>query len=93
MAVLVAGWVFYALRDRVRWLLPPLDDEGPRGFWRQHLPWAVVYYLTIFCFLPGDQRYYLPIFPLLILPAVHRLAERDGKRCAGWLFLFLRQRC
>ncbi len=90
IAVLVAGWVFYALRDRVRWLLPPLDDEGPRAFWRQHLPWAVVYYLTIFCFLPGDQRYYLPIFPLLILPAVlgwrsvtagGRLARRGDPRC------------
>ena len=83
LAVLVAGWAFYALRDRVRWLLPPLDDEGPRGFWRQHLLWAVVSYLTIFCFLPGDQRYYLPIFPLLILPAV--LGWRSVTASDGWL--------
>ena len=83
LAVLVAGWVFYALRDRVWWLLPPLDDGGPRAFWRQHLPWAVVYYLTIFCFLPGDQRYYLPIFPLLILPAV--LGWQSVTAGNGWL--------
>ncbi len=83
LAMLVSGWVFYALRDRVRWLLPPLDDEGPRRFWRQHLPWAVVYYLTIFCFLPGDQRYYLPIFPLLILPAV--LGWQSVTVGNGWL--------
>ena len=83
IAVLVAGWAFYVLRNRVRWLSPPHDDEGPRGFWRQHLPWAAVYYLTIFCFLPGDQRYYLPIFPLLILPAV--LGWRSMTAGGGWL--------
>ena len=59
--VLVVGWIFYAWRDRVRGL--EADDTGPRGFWKQHLPWASVYYVTVFCFLPGDQRYYLPIFP------------------------------
>ena len=82
--VLVAGWVFYALRGRVRWLSGSLsaDDGGDaRGFWTQHLPWAVVYYLTIFCFLPGDQRYYLPIFPLLILPAV---LGWQSLRPSGW---------
>ncbi len=87
IVVLVAGWAFYALRDRVRWLLPPLDDEGPRAFWRQHLPWVVVYYLIIFCFLPGDQRYYLPIFPLLILPAV--LGWRGATMGDGWLALVI----
>ena len=83
LSVLAAGWVFYALRDRLRLLLPALDDAESRGFWRQHLPWAVVYYLTIFCFLPGDQRYYLPIFPLLILPAV--LGWRSVTAGNGWL--------
>ena len=55
-------------------------------FWREQWPWAVAYVLMIFCFLPGDQRYYLPIFPLLILPAV--LGWRSLERrwhWAGWL--------
>ena len=72
--VLAAGWTLYA-RDR--------HGGGGRAFWVQHLPWAGVYYLTIFCFLPGDQRYYLPIFPLLILPAV--LGWRSVAAGGGWL--------
>ncbi len=73
VGVLATGWGLYALGGRVRWLAasaPTGVPTAPRTFWAQHLPWAAVYYLTIFCFLPGDQRYYLPIFPLLILPAV-----------------------
>ena len=61
------------------------NEAESRRFWGQHLPWAVVYYLTIFCFLPGDQRYYLPIFPLLILPSV--LGWQSVSAGGGWLAL------
>ncbi len=61
----VLGWTFYALRWRARGRggAPARD----LAFWRVHLPWALVYVAMIFCFLPGDQRYYLPIFPLLLV--------------------------
>jgi hypothetical protein len=66
IAVVVLGWTFYALKLRRRARPGPPDRE--RQFWRWTLPWAIGYAAMIFCCLPGDQRYYLPIFPLLILP-------------------------
>ncbi len=66
IAGVVLGWTFYALMLRVPARLA--DPDGERRFWRRHLTWAIAYIAMIFCCLPGDQRYYLPIFPLLILP-------------------------
>ena len=68
IAVILAGWGMYVTTNRPR----------DRGFWWTHLPWSLAYVAMIFCCLPGDQRYYLPIFPLFIVAAV-----------AGW-WLWLR---
>ncbi len=36
-------------------------------FWKFHLPWAVVHITAIFISLPATQRYYVIIFPLLLV--------------------------
>ena len=41
--------------------------KGDVEFWKIHGGWAGLYILIVFCFLPWDQRYYLPIFPLLLI--------------------------
>lgn len=38
-----------------------------RDFWRYHRTWALVHIVIIFCSLPGHQRYYLMIYPLLLV--------------------------
>jgi len=58
------GWIIY-LWHRTFW-----RDPAHRTFWYQMLPWALLYSLTILICLPHDQRYYVPIYPLLILGAV-----------------------
>jgi hypothetical protein len=76
IALVVLGWTFYALRI---WHPAPGElVEREATFWRRHLPWAIAYVLMIFCCLPGDQRYYLPIFPLLIVPVA-----AGWRRCLG----------
>lgn len=70
IVLLVFGYTFYALTLRRSSLSAP---HAP--FWKIHLPWAALYVVIVFCCLPGDQRYYLPVFPLLILPAL--LGWRD----------------
>ena len=73
LGVLVLGWIFYALtRGRSD---PSSTPSLPRCFWPTHLAWAALYVAIVFCCLPGDQRYYLPVFPLLLLPAL--LGWRD----------------
>ncbi len=87
--MLVTGGTLYVLElRRVRGT--PSSGNEP-SFWAQHLPWAILYVVTVFCCLPGDQRYYLPVFPLLILPAVLgwqslRWHEREHGR---WLAAFV----
>ncbi len=68
LSVIVAGWAMYLFAPR---RAAAAGDEAARQkkFWRLHLPWETVYVLMIFCCLPGDQRYYLPLFPLFILAA------------------------
>ncbi len=61
--MLTLGWTFHGLQ-LVR------EGEGARAFWRLHWPWAALYIAVVFSCLPGDQRYYLPIYPLLALAAV-----------------------
>ena len=36
-------------------------------FWRFHGPWLLVDIAIIFVALPGDQRYYLMVFPPLLV--------------------------
>jgi hypothetical protein len=36
-------------------------------FWKFNASWATAHVASIFCFAPWEQRYYLPIFPLLLL--------------------------
>ena len=42
-------------------------DAIDRQFWKFHSPWLFVHIAIIFVSLPGDQRYYLMVFPLLLV--------------------------
>ena len=71
LAVIVAAWVLYILSRRgKRSRIGEAPPDRQAAFWWTHLPWAVAYILMIFCCLPGDQRYYLPVFPLFVIAAV-----------------------
>ncbi len=59
-SLVAGGFVLYLVRSPTR----------DRDFWRQNLPWALLHVAITFCFLPFDQRYYLPVFPLLLAPVV-----------------------
>jgi hypothetical protein len=83
---LVLGWTFYGLKLRAD-RQPEEPDDGAT-FWRRQLPWALVYVAMIFCCLPGDQRYYLPIFPLLIVPVAAGWWWALGRR-SRWLICAL----
>lgn len=80
LGVLAAGWVFYGVAAQ-RERLEPVH----RRFWRFHLPWALLHVGIVFCCLPGDQRYYLPVFPLLLVPAVAGWAAFFGPGPGHWL--------
>ncbi len=45
------------------------------GFWRFHLPWALLHVVIIFVCIPPSQRYYLIIFPLLLIAILSGLRE------------------
>ncbi|MEA3188180.1 MAG: hypothetical protein QOD99_2010 [Chthoniobacter sp.] len=59
LALLITGWVAFLRRRTL-----------PGSFWKMQAAWAPAYVLMIFVCLPGDQRYYLPIIPLLVATAV-----------------------
>jgi 4-amino-4-deoxy-L-arabinose transferase-like glycosyltransferase len=42
-------------------------DARDRRFWSFHTPWLLAHIAIIFVTLPGDQRYYLMIFPPLMV--------------------------
>jgi 4-amino-4-deoxy-L-arabinose transferase-like glycosyltransferase len=42
-------------------------DAMDRQFWKFHCPWLFIHVAIIFIALPGDQRYYLMVFPLLLV--------------------------
>jgi len=42
-------------------------DAVDKRFWRFHGPWLLVDIAIIFVALPGDQRYYLMVFPPLLV--------------------------
>lgn len=57
-AMSIAGVIAYWLARK-----EPADSE----FWKFHLPWALVQIAGIFINLPASQRYYVVIFPLLLV--------------------------
>ena len=42
-------------------------DAADKHFWKFHGPWLLVHIAIIFAALPGDQRYYLIVFPPLLV--------------------------
>ena len=42
-------------------------DVEDAQFWRFHAPWSLLHVALIFICLDGTQRYYLPIYPLLLV--------------------------
>ena len=42
-------------------------EAADKQFWRFHTPWLVTHIAIIFAALPGDQRYYLMVFPPLLV--------------------------
>jgi 4-amino-4-deoxy-L-arabinose transferase-like glycosyltransferase len=48
---------------------------GDRDFWKVHAPWAVVHTAVIFISLSAAQRYYLIIFPLLLIAIMRGLLQ------------------
>jgi hypothetical protein len=61
-------------------------------FWKTQFVWAAPHVLIVFCFLPWEQRYYLPIFPLLLIAVTlgfFRLPRHWKLLALGWpLLLF-----
>jgi Dolichyl-phosphate-mannose-protein mannosyltransferase len=64
-AVLVLGAVI-ALFGLVTYLFSRRGLED-RNFWQFHTPWALLHITIIFVCLGGKQRYYLIIYPLLLV--------------------------
>ena len=63
--VLVAGTLI-AVAGLLAYFWRPLQPQD-RAFWRFHVPWAIVHIAIIFISLPATQRYYLIIYPLLLI--------------------------
>lgn len=74
ITMLTLGWTFHGLQ-----LLRRGEGAGARAFWARHWPWALAYIAIVFTCLPGDQRYYLPIYPLLALAAVAGWSRFPGR--------------
>src|SRR5205085_7825260 len=55
--VIAAGITIYVIKFQNR----------DRQFWKANAPWASVHVASIFCFAKWEQRYYLLIFPLLLV--------------------------
>jgi hypothetical protein len=58
VAIVLTGLTLYLTRAR-RW--------GDATFWRWHAPWALTHVVIIFISLSPAQRYYLLVFPLLLV--------------------------
>ena len=48
---------------------------GDQDFWKVHAPWALVHTAVIFISLSAAQRYYLIIFPLLLIAIMRGLLQ------------------
>ncbi|HEY6112100.1 MAG TPA: glycosyltransferase family 39 protein [Chthoniobacterales bacterium] len=57
-AVVLVGFAGYFSRRR---------EPDDRQFWRFHASWALVHIVIIFVCLPPTQRYYLIIYPLVLI--------------------------
>ncbi len=82
-AVVSTGLFMYLRRGGVR------EDTS---FWRFHIPWALLHILIIFVCLPPTQRYYLIIFPLLlvaVLGGLRRLPPPWSKAVVAVPVLFV----
>lgn len=64
--IVITGIVAYLLRPR---------DPHDRQFWNFHKAWSLLHAVTIFLFLGGKQRYYLVIFPLLLVALLRGLSR------------------
>jgi hypothetical protein len=49
------------------------------AFWKFHSPWALVHIAAIFISLPASQRYYVIIFPLLLVLLLRGLFALPGR--------------
>ena len=58
-----------------------------RNFWKFHTPWALLHIAIIFVCLSGKQRYYLVIFPLLLVALMRGLLKL--RRPWNWTALVL----
>jgi hypothetical protein len=50
-------------------------DAMDRRFWKFHAPWLFVHIAITFIALPGDQRYYLMVFPPLLAVMLRGLLQ------------------
>ena len=71
VTMLTLGWTFHGLQA-IR------GETNVRAFWARQWPWAFAYIAVVFACLPGDQRYYLPIYPLLAFAAVAGFQSLPG---------------
>ncbi|CAN5336872.1 hypothetical protein BH09SUM1_BH09SUM1_15930 [soil metagenome] len=57
-----------------------------RSFWSGSALWSLPYIAMIFITLPGDQRYYLPVYPLLVAAmAAGLVAFAQRFRAPAWV--------
>lgn len=63
-AIVLFGFGAYFKRER---------EVADRQFWRFHVPWALLHIVIIFACLPATQRYYLIIYPLLLVALLRGL--------------------
>ena len=62
-------------------------DDQDRSFWKTHWSWALLQIAIVFCCLPGDQRYYLMIMPLLLVMLLRGFLYMPAPFCFGALLL------
>jgi len=72
--VSLAGVVVYAFTPK---------ERSDAQFWKFHTPWAVIHIAAIFISLPASQRYYVVIFPLLLVLLLRGFLQLR----APWAFL------
>jgi hypothetical protein len=72
--IVIAGFVSYFA----------IVAKRDREFWRFHTPWALTHVAIIFITLSPAQRYYVPIFPLLLVPLLRGFLNLPApwSRCA-----------
>jgi 4-amino-4-deoxy-L-arabinose transferase-like glycosyltransferase len=69
--ILVAGVVIVIVALVAYWFSK--REISDRSFWRFHSAWALVHIAIIFVCLPASQRYYIVIYPLLLVALLRGL--------------------